>query len=235
MTEIGEFKDLHKGEPVCMLANGPSLLTTLHKIPDGMATFGMNASPSHKESPYWVGLDMSTLWTAKREGYKPEFAFLPLLEGFKYDDAGDNIIIRAQYGRQFSWSHDLEEVIYPCRSTLWFSLQVAAYMGFDPIFILGFDLLGPRPPGHTHAGEPMVYAGICHQLQLMGYLRGLLERGEIKTRIYNCSAESKCTCLPYHTPVDQKDWNPIGYHLHEGRRFEELRTRKQLECLGKRQ
>lgn len=227
MPGIGEFKDRHKDEPICILANGPTLLKGLPLLPEGMLTIGMNASFSHHRSPYWVGLDRSTLWQADTLGYDPDVVFLPTMEecdaseghgGFIYEKAKEQVHINSIFGRMFKWSNDLEEVIYTCRATIWFVLQLAAYMGCDPIFMLGFDLKGPRPPGHIHAGEPMFEDGTFHQLQLMGYLRRLLETGEIGSRIYNCSPYSLCTSLPYHVPVDKNDWHPYGYQLEVKKR-----------------
>jgi hypothetical protein len=187
----------------------------LPRIPEGMETIGMNASLSHYQSRYWVGLDLSTLWAARKEGYEPDYTFLPNTPGY---DFGNKVEIKTIYGRRFSWSQDLTKYIYPCRATIWYCLQLAAFMGFDPIFVTGFDLKGPRPKGHVNAGHTMEPAGIHHQLQLMGYLRRLLETKAVTARIFNCSTE-----------INKDDWSPIGYPLHaedEGR-YEDLSSKEE--------
>jgi hypothetical protein len=190
--EIGDFRDLHKGEAVWILANGPSLFNT--NIPAGAVSIGINAALSHFPSPYWTALDISTLHAGGREGYRPDYVFLPDVDGLYYRLA-KNIRIPADHKVKFGWSHNLERVIYPCGASIWFALQLAGYMGGDPVRLVGFDLKGPRPKGHVHEGEPMEENSVCAQLELMGYLRGLLDTGEVELDIQNLSSISRCTAL----------------------------------------
>jgi hypothetical protein len=167
----------------------------------------MNASLSYWSSDYWVGLDPETIEAARGEGYKPEYFFTSDLEDYELPGS-QKVVIHSSFDREFGWSDDLEEVIYPCRSSMWFSLQLASYMGFDPIFLLGFDLQGPRPKGHVFEGKEISLGGVYQQLQLMGYLRSLMDRGHVKKAILNCSTGSLCTSLRYHVPTGPHDWSP---------------------------
>jgi hypothetical protein len=220
--EIKDFKDIHRGEPVAILGNGPSLLDLLPRLPKGMKTIGMNASWNHWPSEYWVGLDLSTMFQARRDEYKPDFVFVPDMDGYEYEHA-ECIPVKCNFMKRWYWADRLDQEAAPCRSTMWFALQLASYMGFDPIFVLGFDLAGPRPAGHVHAGEPMEQKSTEHQLQLMGFLRCLMNRGDVKARIYNCSTESLCTSLPYWAPMTQDDWSPVETRAIKWKSLEEDR------------
>jgi len=194
---IGQFHNIHSG-PVAILCNGPSLMDALPLL-EGYDTIGINASIAHCPSKYWVALDAPTVWRGLTYEHKPEFMFTSSLPMPKTDHAGiEQITIDSNF-RKYAWSNDLQEVIYPCRATVWFTMQVAAYMGYDPLLLVGFDLRGPRPVGHVHEGEKMQQSAITRQLQLMGYFKGQQELGRIETRVYNCSPTSLCDVFPRYS------------------------------------
>lgn len=218
--KIRDFKGIHTKKPVCILGNGPSLMDTLPRVPEEMHTIGMNASLSHRESDYWVALDWSTLWKADSLGYKPKYAFMP--DDPSYEFAGSKLIqMKTIFGKPIGWSNDLEKCIYSGRATIWYALQIAVYMGFDPIFILGMDLQGPRIESHIHAGEPMDVGAAMHQLELMGYLTALMNTGVVKAKVYNCATESLCSCLRYWVPMANGDWSPAETRDLKWRRMHE--------------
>lgn len=195
--KIEDFHNMHSG-PVAILGNGPSLMDALPFL-DEYATIGLNASIAHWPSEYWVALDAPTVWRGMTYEYKPKYMFTSTLPMPETARVGiETINIHSDF-RKHAWSNDLSEYICPCRSTMWFTMQLAAWMGYDPLLLVGFDLRGPRPLAHVHEGERMQQSAIYRQLQLMGYLKGMQDLGRVETRVYNCSPVSLCDAFPRYS------------------------------------
>jgi hypothetical protein len=197
LETIRDFEGIHKGEPVAILGNGPSLVDSLPFLED-IKTIGINASLDYLYSDYWVALDSPSVWRAGTQLYTPKYFFTSTLPRPVLPHA-KTIVIPSSFKKSIAWSDDLGKIIYPCRATVWFALQIAVWMGFDPIYIVGFDLHGPRPKGHVLEGEVFPATAVQRQLQLMGYLKALLDSGRVDRKIYNCSIDSLCTSLPYYS------------------------------------
>lgn len=195
--DIKDFHNIHSG-PVALLCNGPSLMDAIPFLED-YATIGINASLAHWNSDYWVALDAPTVWRGLTYDFKPKYMFTAALPMPKTEHLGIETISIPSEFKKFAWSNDLSERIYPCRATVWFAMQLAAWMGYDPLLLVGFDLRGPRPIGHVHESERMQQSAIQRQLQLMGYFRGLQDLGRIETRVYNCSPVSLCEAFPRYS------------------------------------
>jgi hypothetical protein len=136
------------------------------------------------------------VWRGITYEHKPEKLFTSTLPMPRTDHVGiETVVIDTDFSK-FGWSNDLTESIYPCRSTMWFAMQLAAWLGYDPLLLVGFDLTGPRPIGHVHEGEKIPKVAVNRQLQLMGYFKAQQELGRIETRVYNCSPISLCETFP---------------------------------------
>ena len=197
MAEIKDFHNMHQG-PVAILCNGPTLQDALPYLED-YDTIGMNASIAHWPSKYWVALDAPSVWRGITYEHKPEVLFTSSMPMPKTEHVGIETVSIDSDFRKFGWSNDLTECIHPCRATVWFTMQVAAWMGYDPLLLVGFDLTGPRPLHHVHEGEKMQKTAINRQLQLMGYFKAMQELGRIETRVYNCSPISLCEAFPLYS------------------------------------
>jgi hypothetical protein len=190
---IEEFHHRHKGEEVAILLNGPSLLENLDYLPEH--TIGVNASGKYHYSDYHVALDYTTLVKmCDPDTYptRPKYCFSHPL---RYIDGREH----KRPIHSVGWSDDpLGRGFYTGRVSLWVALQLASYMGFDPIYLVGFDLYGGHFPGHINEGEPMMEQSARKQLYLMNRVKNYYQpRGIITERIYNCNPDSLCKSLPY--------------------------------------
>lgn len=207
MRIIEEFHNVHKGEEGAILLNGPSLLENLPYLPEH--TIGVNASIYHHPSKYHVALDILTIWKMcnPEYQYRPENLFshrvfyedgreLTRPPIFKYIDFEPITCV--------GWSEDLTKGIYTARVSVWVALQIACYMGFDPIYLVGFDLSGGHIPGHVNEGHDMMSYSARKQLYLMKrVVNNYQPKGIITSRIYNCNPDSLCKSLPYFNLKDR--------------------------------
>jgi hypothetical protein len=100
------------------------------------------------------------------------------------------------HGGEARWSDDLTEGIYLCTTIMWYTQQLARWMGFEHIGIIGFDLC---PHGshskfykHPHANQPFFEDTADTQNRLMGWARKRLD-GHVS--IKNLSPISRCDTL----------------------------------------
>ena len=194
MADIKDFKDIHKGKEVAILANGPSLLEHLDQLGD-IETIGINASLQYHPSKYHVAMDQEALVQIPDMKYESEFLFTTNLP-YRLPNIKTEVVNIKTRHMDVSWSTDLEDCIYTGKASVWFAAQVAAWMGFSDIYFIGLDLGGDRPEGHLRAGTPIPGISVSRQLELMGYLRGLVDTETIPQKFYNCSLFSVATLIP---------------------------------------
>jgi hypothetical protein len=126
--------------------------------------------------------------------YKPEILFTMNLP-YEVDTDIKVETIRARHF-DFGWSNDLNDCIYSGKTTLWFASQIAVWMGFKQIYWFGVDIDGPRIPGHPKEGQAMPGEAVTRQLELFGYLRALVDFGEVDAEFYNCSMNCPSASIP---------------------------------------
>ena len=194
MADIGEFKNIHKGEEVAILANGPSFLETIEDL-GNIDTIGINASLQHFQSKYHVVMDQESIVQIPEMKYGCQYLFTTNLP-YKLPKVDCEVVNIPTRHQDIAWSDDLEDCIYTGKATVWFAAQLAAWMGYEDIYFIGLDLGGTRPEGHLLAGIPMPGIAVSRQLELMGYLRGLIDTEAISQKFYNCSQVSVCSSLP---------------------------------------
>lgn len=188
--KIGDFKKIHNGQKVFILASGPSLgrldLSRLrHRV-----VMGLNRSALlYPDTHYHCTMD--TRLFEEFEDVLKKCRYL-----FTFQDRPFGIPIELLGSQGFSW--DLEEGIYSGYTVSYFALQVAVYMGFTQVFYLGLDL--KHAPGQTHFfgkdhvslnHEKTEFPKMCKWL---AHAAEVLEEVDIK--VYNCSEESTLTCFP---------------------------------------
>lgn len=147
--EIEDFKDKHIGEEAYIIGNGPSLnQINLDKLQDKV-TFGCNCIFVHKSFyPKYYSLED---WICVRNNFKqineynkPEYKFIPKGLPSNYIK-GDNVI-NIDFGRYKRGACLVNKIVNKDISKFYWSctvtnllIQLAYYMGCNPIYLLGVD------------------------------------------------------------------------------------------------
>lgn len=163
--EIEQYKDIHRGESCFIIGHGPSLkasdldILELNKI----ITFSMNLTyklfdKTGWRPDYYVALDKGMIdrysyfkWdkSAKRKCFVADMS-----EKFWRENRSDNNIkyhsIRNMNTREVKFSDDISKRVYFGTTVTYDCLQIAAYMGFKKIYLLGMDL-APYKQGNKSA------------------------------------------------------------------------------------
>jgi hypothetical protein len=156
VSTIADFRGRHQGERVAILANGPSLLH--HDLnllaPAGIRTMGMNASwQALHPTDYHVTLEYDHAlrhpWMYDKIARRGTLFTM----GDSWGELGVRIPFRSEKETPFSF--DLERgAVSELRgvgSVAYVALQLAVWMGFSTIFMVGLDLDGPKFNGDSAA------------------------------------------------------------------------------------
>lgn len=140
MDKISEFKHIHRGKRLFILASGPSLADCdLSKL-ERRIVMGLNRSLlCYPNSHYHCCMDHRLF--DLHEDLMKKTRYLFTLEGRPF-----GIPIPFLGAEGFSW--DLEEGIYSGYTISYLALQIAIYMGFSDIIFVGLDL--KHRQGNTH-------------------------------------------------------------------------------------
>ena len=150
---IASYRDLYKGQRCFIVANGPSLraedLNLLHD--NNEITFGMNRiykifDKTEWQPTFYVCEDELIAKEQQKEinAITAKEKFIPIELNWWHDiDIKDALYFHLNYkpedACQFSFSPDIAHQI-DCRGTVTFTcMQIAAYMGFSEIHLLGVD------------------------------------------------------------------------------------------------
>ena len=182
---LSRFKDKHKGLPVVILANGASLLKhDLSRL--GIMTMTMNRS--------WLCVPWPDYHVCLETKHLRDFpqVYDRLAKEGKLFVAGPwplGHCIPILSERVTKFSRDLESGVVTqigdVGSVAYAALQVAAYMGFAPIYFLGLDLSGP----HFH--------GQWETSKRISAQDSLFRHTPSDVKVYNVgSPESLCTAFP---------------------------------------
>ena len=135
---IQDFKDKHKGETAVIVGNGPSLENApLYDLGAKYVTFGANKIYDYPyDTTYWACADNIMLtecipWVMKSTTFKPE-KFVPRdipLPG------AHQMNLKVEIG----FSLDAAKVIYFGGTISFINMQLAKYMGFDRLLLIGMD------------------------------------------------------------------------------------------------
>lgn len=189
-NRVADFKDLHRGKRLFILASGPSLadedLSRLrHRL-----VMGLNRSCLvYPDTHYHCVMDQRLFDEFGSELRRTRYLFtLP--------DRPFGIPLALLGGEGFSG--DLEKGIYSGYTISYFALQVAMYMGFSQIFYVGLDL--KHKAGNTHFfGHD--FRSKDHESTEFPKMRRMLEAGceEARRRgveVYNCSPTTTIEAMP---------------------------------------
>jgi hypothetical protein len=142
--KIEQFKDLHKGKRCFVMGNGPSLkntdLTKLH----GEICLGANRihliselDPEFKAT-YLAVIDnnlLSQFWEEIARQPQPKFISDKFRRQFQND--GNACLLRYQHKQEFC--RDIAKSIAVGSTVTFINLQLAHYMGFSEVIIIGCD------------------------------------------------------------------------------------------------
>ncbi|MDE6981519.1 MAG: DUF115 domain-containing protein [Lachnospiraceae bacterium] len=153
------LKDKHKGERCFVIGNGPSLTVKDLDLLKDEVTFAVNRIFKLFDETVWrptyyfcidyllYGLDYKEI-----NNVEAKLRFIPIQRALAAGAVFDEItyynreincvtikegeIVR---GKEFEFSDDFEKVAYGGQTVLYDTLQIAAYMGFSEIYLIGVD------------------------------------------------------------------------------------------------
>ena len=196
MEKISDFRGLHKGKNLFILASGPSLktldLTPLRR----RLVMGLNRSFLIFPGAYYHCVMDQRLF----DEYPDQLHDTRYL--FTTENRPWGIPLNFLGGDGFSW--DLEHGIYSGYTISYFALQVAVYMGFQKIFYLGLDL--QHRGANTHffgfdfRSENHEKTEFPRMNRMLSYAAKKLADTDVE--VFNCSPVSTLECFPKITYED---------------------------------
>ncbi len=189
MKEIRDFKGVHNGKRVFILASGPSLstcdLTPLRR----RIIIGLNRSaPLYPDTHYHCTMDQRLFDEHPDVLRKARFLFT--LEGRPF---GIPINLLGSEG----FSKELDKGIYSGYTVAYFALQLAVYMGFKEVFYLGLDLRHENGSTHFFGND---FHSRNHEQTEFPRMQKMLTFGAKQlagtgVRVFNCSPISTLECF----------------------------------------
>lgn len=186
---------------LAILCNGPSLADhPLHKI--DCETMGLNRSWELISSTHHVMLDPDQFGEYKRQTGKEPSTITNLWTG---EDEPGKYRLRMMDTVEPRFSYEpLKHGVFLCGSVTWVALQIARYLDYTTIYMLGLDLkerVIRSREGHTTKakfyGGQAPKRGWARQRELMGYAAGIFNYHGIKVYNINDSNGSECWAFPF--------------------------------------
>ena len=190
MASIGDYRNLHRGKRLFILASGTSL-NHLDLAPlSRRLVMGLNRSALlFPDTHYHCTMDQRLF-----DEHEPALRRTRCL--FALAGRPFGVPLRLLGATSFSW--DLEAGIYSGYTVSYFALQLAVYMGFTQVFYLGLDL--------KHSGSDTHFFGrdfhsrdheqteFPRMRQMLSYGAQALESRGVQ--VFNCSPVSTLECFP---------------------------------------
>lgn len=159
---IQQFKDIHKGQTALIVGNGPSLdKTPLMELAGKYPTFAANKiydSAAHPQliPNYWTCIDDLMLtdcvpWLISH----PEFIserFVPRHIPLAKSHGLKTVV-------EVGFSIDASECVYLGGTVTYVNLQLAKYMGFETVLLVGVDHSYPKAGTEGRPGSKMIADG----------------------------------------------------------------------------
>lgn len=190
MATIEQFKGVHRGKRVFILASGPSLKDHDLSRLDRRLVIGLNRSAlAYPNTHYHCTMDQRLFDEFPDVLGKTRYLFT--LEGRPF---GIPLPLLGSQG--FSW--DLAKGIYSGYTIAYFALQIAVYMGFAEVFFLGLDLknqgMNTHFFGHDFRSSTHEQSEYPRMTKMLIYAAKELKDSGVK--VYNCSPVSALDCFP---------------------------------------
>ena len=177
--DISSFHGKYQGKRVFLIGNGPSLLRTPLDQLQGEYTFAMNRIALIYDRVKWSPsfFVCPTINVVRAEWRKdvlktislgiPSFVYSNLREHIKH--RANVIYINCTHGKEIVsyapdewWSYDVSQRVCKFGTSMLVALQIAVYMGFNPIYLLGCDL-GFKRPGNKLTSNSLI-SKVIHRL-----------------------------------------------------------------------
>jgi len=189
MSTIADFKNVHNGKRLFILASGPSLAQHDLSRLQRRLVMGLNRSAwAYPDSHYHCTMDQRLF--DEYPDVLRSTRYLFTLEGRPF---GIPLGLLGSEG----FSEDLTRGIYSGYTVSYFAMQVAIYMGFREIFFLGLDL--------NHHGDQTHFFGqdfrsrnhvdteFPRMRRMLTY--GADQAARLGVSVYNCSPTSDLECF----------------------------------------
>lgn len=151
LSRLRQIKDSHHGESCFIIGTGPSLKTEdlMTLTSHGIITFAPNriyeiCEATGWQPSYYICQDHKIIQTFKEriKGIKSKLSFLPI--EYKADFEGDNYCFfvlheSEYYPHRAKFSKDVSKAISQGYTVTYAAIQMAVYMGFKSIYLLGID------------------------------------------------------------------------------------------------
>lgn len=189
MATIADFRNVHDGKRVFILASGPSLLQHDLSRLTRRLVMGLNRSVwAYPDAHYHCTMDQRLFDEFPEALGATRYLFT--LEGRPF-----GIPLRLLGSEGFS--EDLAEGIYSGYTVSYFALQVAIYMGFREVFFLGLDLCHQADQthffGHDFRSRTHVETEFPRMSRMLAC--GAERAARLGVRVYNCSPTSSLQCF----------------------------------------
>ncbi len=160
-SHLKKFKDSHQGEVCFLVGNGPSLqISDLDKIVQGdFCSMGCNSIHKLFDKTSWrpTYYVMGDPFVYKRinEEIKAQNLTCFMRSFGELEETEDNVILYTSMGEQYypgypTFSNDLVKGVYGGRTVMYDMLQIAVYMGFKEIYLIGVDFSWGEDGRGTH-------------------------------------------------------------------------------------
>lgn len=163
-AEVEQYRNIHKGENCFIIGHGPSLragdLDILAK--NQVITFSMNWTfklfdKTEWRPDYYVAMDRRMMdsysYFKWEESTKRKCFIADMSEEFWRKNRCENNVkyhsIRNMNKRNVKFSEDISKKVYYGATAAYDCLQIAAYMGFKKIYLLGMDLASCKQGGKS--------------------------------------------------------------------------------------
>ena len=147
-SSLKQFKDIHKGEACFVIGNGPSMtvedLNKIHEL--GVKSFACNKiflvfDETKWRPDYFFVSDSKIVKDIdfEKTGLKKSHMFFP--RKFKKEVGFGNFyeLLEHDWRVQGDFSTDAHKGIYQCETIIAEAIQMAYYMGFSKVYIVGVD------------------------------------------------------------------------------------------------
>ncbi|MHA2086400.1 MAG: hypothetical protein ACXABD_21865 [Candidatus Thorarchaeota archaeon] len=174
--KLEELKGIHKGKRAFLIGNGPSLAQAPFDLLSNEHTFGMNRiallfKDTDWRPTYFVGVS-SLMIDEKLSHYhedylegigtaKIAFVWSGLAQRSMFNRRTNVVFVECSEGEDIKaqdatldfWSDDITERVSKFGTSMFAALQIAAWMGFDPLYLVGVDgfyqdYKGEKDPNH---------------------------------------------------------------------------------------
>lgn len=204
---IERLKDINKGKRCVIVATGPSLrIEDLDKLASvDILTFGVNNIGSAYGTTQWrptyyVGIDRSLIESEYFQTVKPEeqsrYSFISDLSECYWKEPHKENVLKVHPCNIWpvhwypKFSEDVSRKVYIGGTVVYISIQIAVYLGFEEIYLLGTDFTGSNGYArkYRHFYTEKQLDSVCYSEQVrFGYGKAKQYADTHGIKIYNAT------------------------------------------------